>query len=339
MSRIIKCQVDNEYIRGGGVVIGSEGSGESVTLELAFNSAWDGYTKRLIWYDALGEHHVVQILTADLLVSGTNTYQVLIPPEACAVSGDAMLTIRGVTVDPDTGNTLSCFVGATVTFRVLEGKWTASLQDMTASQAEQLQSQIDALLPKIVLAGQVAENETERLAAEKGRILAEMDRQNAEDLRVAAESARADENNGIVARATEQADRAEAATVNTPKVQNGNWWVYNQSTGVYEDSGVAAQGPRGEQGATGATGPKGETGATGATGPTGQQGVPGEQGPIGEAGVAGKSAYQYAVDGGYTGTEAEFAAKLASEIIDQTARDNAAAANSRIDQLTALADN
>ena len=103
MSKIIKCQVDNEYIRGGGVVIGSEGSGESVTLELAFNSAWDGYTKRLIWYDALGEHHVVRVLTADHLVSGTNVYQVPIPAEACAVAGDAMLTIRGVTVDQDTG--------------------------------------------------------------------------------------------------------------------------------------------------------------------------------------------------------------------------------------------
>ena len=29
--------------------------------------------------------------------------------------------------------------------------------------------------------------------------------------------------------------------------------------------------------------------------------------------LQGKSAYQYAVDGGYTGTEAEFAAKLAQE--------------------------
>lgn len=238
MSRIIKCQVFDSFILGGGVVIGAEGSGESVTLELTFSDAWDGYTKRLIWYDALGEHHVVLVLTADQLVSGTNVYQVSIPAEACAVAGDAMMTIRGVTVDEDTGTIKTALIGATITFRVLEGKWTASLQDMTASQAEQLQSQIDALLPKIVLAGQVAENETERLAAEE-------ERKQAEDLRVAAESLRADENNGIVARATEQADRAEAATVNTPKIQNGNWWVYNTEKQAYEDSGVAAQVVRG----------------------------------------------------------------------------------------------
>lgn len=35
--------------------------------------------------------------------------------------------------------------------------------------------------------------------------------------------------------------------------------------------------------------------------------------PAGKPGKDGKSAYQYALDGGYTGTEAEFAAKLASE--------------------------
>lgn len=36
-------------------------------------------------------------------------------------------------------------------------------------------------------------------------------------------------------------------------------------------------------------------------------------GPQGEPGTDGKSAYEYAVDGGYTGTEEEFAEKLASE--------------------------
>ena len=40
----------------------------------------------------------------------------------------------------------------------------------------------------------------------------------------------------------------------------------------------------------------------------------GETGPAGANGTDGKSAYQYAVEGGYTGTEEEFAAKLATEI-------------------------
>ena len=81
-----------------------------------------------------------------------------------------------------------------------------------------------------------------------------------------------------------------------------------------------AQGPQGEKGDTGATGPKGDTGATGAQGPKGEKGDKGDTGP---AGADGKSAYQYAVDGGYTGTETEFAAKMAEEIPDKLPNPNA----------------
>lgn len=37
--------------------------------------------------------------------------------------------------------------------------------------------------------------------------------------------------------------KVEAAVIHAPKVQNGNWWVFNQSSGAYEDSGVPATGP------------------------------------------------------------------------------------------------
>ena len=42
----------------------------------------------------------------------------------------------------------------------------------------------------------------------------------------------------------------------------------------------------------------------------------------GASGTDGKSAYQYAVEGGYTGTETEFAKKLASEALIVTITDN-----------------
>ena len=53
-------------------------------------------------------------------------------------------------------------------------------------------------------------------------------------------------------------------------------------------------------------GAQGETGATGATGATG------ETGAAGADGADGASAYDYAVDGGYTGTETEFATLMAT---------------------------
>ena len=73
----------------------------------------------------------------------------------------------------------------------------------------------------------------------------------------------------------------------TPTIgDNGNWYLGDT------DTGKPSRGDKGDKG------DKGDTGETGATG---------------AAGAAGKSAYSYAQDGGYTGTETEFAAKLAQE--------------------------
>lgn len=54
----------------------------------------------------------------------------------------------------------------------------------------------------------------------------------------------------------------------------------------------------------------------GSKGSDGAPGKDGANGADGQPGTNGKSAYQYAVEGGYTGTEAEFAAKLAEEMPD-----------------------
>ena len=118
--------------------------------------------------------------------------------------------------------------------------------------------------------------------------------------------------------------------------------------------GANIKGPKGDTGATGATGPKGETGATGAQGPQGPKGDTGANGPKGETGATGatgpkgdkgadgKSAYAYAVEGGYTGTEAEFTAKLAKEIpvVDDTLAQTGQAADAAAvgDRLSVLSE-
>ena len=70
------------------------------------------------------------------------------------------------------------------------------------------------------------------------------------------------------------------------------------------------QGPKGDTGPQGEQGPKGDTGLQGEQGPKGDTGPQGEQGPKGED---GKSAYLAAQEGGFTGTESEFAQKLAKD--------------------------
>ena len=75
---------------------------------------------------------------------------------------------------------------------------------------------------------------------------------------------------------------------------------------------TGAQGPKGDTGSVGPQGPKGDTGSTG---PKGDKGDTGSTGPKGDTGATGKTAYQYAQDGGYTGTETEFSAKLATPFV------------------------
>lgn len=117
----------------------------------------------------------------------------------------------------------------------------------------------------------------------------------------------------------------------TPYVgDNGNWYI------GADDTGKPSRGAKGEPGSPGAKGDKGDTGATPnlsigtvttleagqnatasmggtAESPVLNLGIP--KGADGQPGTDGKTAYQYAVEGGYTGTKAEFAAKLAEEYI------------------------
>lgn len=90
----------------------------------------------------------------------------------------------------------------------------------------------------------------------------------------------------------------------TPTIgENGNWYLGDIDTG---------------KPSRGAAGAKGADGANGKDGAKGDKGDPGEKG---NTGADGKSAYQYAQDGGYTGTEADFSAKLAQEILSGTTDD------------------
>lgn len=83
-------------------------------------------------------------------------------------------------------------------------------------------------------------------------------------------------------------------------------WLNSGNTGTEAQFLVSLQGPQGPAGANGANGAVGATGPQGPiglTGPAGPQGLQGEQGP---AGVNGLSAYEIAVQNGYTGTEQQW---------------------------------
>lgn len=74
--------------------------------------------------------------------------------------------------------------------------------------------------------------------------------------------------------------------------------------------GGGAEGPAGPQGPEGPAGPTGPQGPEGPAGPAGQDGQDGAPGPQGPQGEDGRSAYEVAVDNGFTGTEDEWLASL-----------------------------
>ena len=103
--------------------------------------------------------------------------------------------------------------------------------------------------------------------------------------------------------------------------EDGECYIYSENESDWVSVGAlqGPAGPQGPQGEQGIQGPKGDTGAQGPQGEQGVQGIQGEQGaigpegPQGPAGVSGqdgKSAYQSAVEAGYTGTETAFNAAL-----------------------------
>lgn len=151
------------------------------------------------------------------------------------------------------------------------------------------------------------------------------------------------------------ADRAEAYSINVPYIgRNGNWWVWNTTTGAYVDSGVDASitvsiaditmleptdTPRVTNTGTDTDPifhlfiPRGKGIAsiskTSTSGLVDTYTITYSDGATTTFSVTnGKTAYQSAVDGGYTGTEEQFEADLANfeEWKDdaETAADNSA---------------
>lgn len=96
-------------------------------------------------------------------------------------------------------------------------------------------------------------------------------------------------------------------------------WSENENDWVSVGKLQGPEGPQGPEGKQGVQGPKGDTGAQGPQGEQGIQGIQGvqgaigpegPQGPAGVKGTDGKSAYQTAVEAGYSGTETAFNAAL-----------------------------
>ena len=142
MDRVIEVKINGNHLSKDNNLAGVQGEANATYLRIEFDEGWDGYAKTLLWLDARGEKTTGRILTADLLedlAESTRTYLAPIPGEALAEWGDILFAVDGYI----NGKRQKSAYGK---LRVKPGDEFAVLEDVTPSQAEQLQVQIDSIL-------------------------------------------------------------------------------------------------------------------------------------------------------------------------------------------------
>lgn len=247
--RIIPLKVSDEYVVGTGVVVGAEGSHDDVVFEVTFEGVWEDLTKSLNWFNALGENAVVRTLGIDQLKEGTdNTYLVPIPAEAKEYAGDMLVTFKGVLMGPDGLLEAQAVLTTTADFRVLPAEWdknAAEAQDITPTQAEAFQAQLDKLKNEAI-SGATFTPEVK---------------------------------DGVISWSNDKGlDNPEPANIRGPQ---GEAFTYEDFTPEQLEKFVGPKGDKGEVGPAGPQGDKGEKGETGDTGPAGAKGDKGDKGDTG----------------------------------------------------------
>lgn len=234
MTRTIPLKIQNEYIAGDKVLIGAAGSHNDVVLRMEFSPMWDGLAKTVQFCDALGENVVQTLLTANLLETGkTNVYLVAVPVDAKKYAGRMAVAIKGaaISAQKETRATMAAYG----TFKVAESNWNETEegnQDVPASQAEQLQSQIDAILDNIQDAQSAAGEAASSASSAAG------------SASQAKDSAAAASKSSSAAAAS--AANAANSIVRTPYIgSNKNWYVWDSKENKYVDTGVYAVGADG----------------------------------------------------------------------------------------------
>ena len=135
---------------------GIQGEANATALVVSFDESWDGYAKKITFWDALGQNPVERTLTVDLLVDAardTRTYKTTIPGEPLALAGECLLVVDGYM---DGTRARSMAVRLTVEEAPV-AEDAGEPDDPNPTQAEQLQVQIDAIMGDIGKAAAGAE--------------------------------------------------------------------------------------------------------------------------------------------------------------------------------------
>lgn len=244
MDRVINIKVGGNYISKDNKNAGVTGEGNVTTLRITFDEGWKHYAKTVTFWDARGQNPVKRIQGIDLIediTKDTLTYITPIPPEPLAIAGEMTFVIDGFYgefVESENGDYEIAYADKSKRQRSISDKLVVKESPMTDSageptdptptQAEQLQQQIDKFIDDVQVAV-IARNETKVYRDEAVQSAS----QSANDAATAAEKAE---------EAKESATKANNAVGKTSYIgDNGNWYAWDSSKGVFYDTGVKAQ--------------------------------------------------------------------------------------------------
>lgn len=225
MDRIIEVKVNGNHLTKDNRYAGVQGEANVTSLRIEFDAGWDGYAKKVTFWNALGENPVERTLTTNLLediTKSTRIYLCPIPGEPLVHAGDIDFVVDGY-VDGKRQRS----AGDRLT--VKPSPYTDNAgepADPTPTQAEQLQGEIDQIIGTIQEATQSA------AAAAASESAAKASEEAAED---SADSA------GKDARVAEESARtAKEYSGNPPIIQNATWWTWDAEAQTYVDTGETA---------------------------------------------------------------------------------------------------
>jgi len=254
VDRIINVKVGGNHLSKDNKNAGVRGEANVTKLRITFDEGWDGYAKTVTFFDAHGNNPVKRIQGVDLIediINDTRTYITPIPKEPLAIAGELTFVIDGY-FDGKRQRSLS---DKLVVKDAPDTDNAGEPTDPTPTQAEQLQSQIDAVIGDIQNAAVSEKNakgyadlamEYRNQASQsqnQAKVYAEQANKAETDAYEQAERAEQNANDAEASRmaALMAQNKAEEALTHNPIIVDGYWHVWNAQTEEYVDTGVKAQ--------------------------------------------------------------------------------------------------
>lgn len=234
MDGIINIRVNGYSLTKDHNCAGAQHESNSTKLRIEFGKDWDGFTKKVTFWNALGKKPTAGVLTPATAEDILENARVLLVP----IPGEAMTEAGMITFAIDGFKTGVLKRSVEDKLKVLPSRKEDNpdnAKEPAADQVTQIMSQIEGMRGDIQEAYQSAKD------AEASATAAGKSEQNASEYSYYCENATQRAVNAAE-QAGENANKAEAAVGKTSYIgENGNWFEWNSKWGQFVDTGIRAQ--------------------------------------------------------------------------------------------------